>query len=41
MKIEEIIKTILPYFIVMLIGLLLVTYIPAISLFLPKVFGLI
>ncbi|WP_432204742.1 TRAP transporter large permease [Cetobacterium somerae] len=41
LKIEEIIKTILPYFIVMLIGLLLVTYIPAISLFLPKVFGLI
>lgn len=41
LKIEEIIKAILPYFIVMLIGLLLVTYIPAISLFLPKVFGLI
>lgn len=41
LKIEDIIKTILPYFIVMLIGLLLVTYIPAISLFLPKVFGLI
>ncbi len=41
LKIEDIIKTILPYFIVMLIGLLLVTYIPAISLFLPEVFGLI
>lgn len=41
LKIEEIIKTILPYFVVMIIGLLLVTYIPAISLFLPKVFGLI
>lgn len=41
LKIEDIIKTILPYFIVMLIGLLLVTYVPAISLFLPKVFGLI
>ncbi|WP_047382888.1 TRAP transporter large permease [Cetobacterium sp. ZWU0022] len=41
LKIEQIIKTILPYFIVMLIGLLLVTYVPAISLFLPKIFGLI
>ena len=41
LKIEEIIKTILPYFLAMLIGLLLVTYIPAISLFLPKLFGLI
>lgn len=41
LKIEQIIKTILPYFAVMLIGLLLVTYIPAISLVLPKLFGLI
>lgn len=41
LKIEQIIKTILPYFVVMLIGLLLVTYIPAISLVLPKLFGLI
>ena len=41
LKIEDIIKTILPYFAVMLIGLLLVTYIPAISLVLPKLFGLI
>ena len=41
LKIEEVIKTILPYFIVMLIGLLLVTYIPAISLFLPRALGLI
>ena len=41
LKIEDIIKTILPYFVVMLVGLLLVTYIPAISLVLPKLFGLI
>ena len=39
--IESVIKTLLPYFAVILIALLLVTYIPAISMFLPKILGLV
>ncbi len=40
-KIEKVIKPLLPMFAAMVVVLLLVTYIPEISLWLPKVFGLI
>jgi TRAP-type C4-dicarboxylate transport system permease large subunit len=39
-RIEKVIKPLIPMFIVMIISLLLVTYIPQISLWLPRVFGL-
>jgi len=37
--IADITKTLLPFFLAMIIVLMLITYIPAISLFLPKLFG--
>lgn len=37
--IEQVVKAMLPFYAVLFIVLLLVTYIPAISLFLPKLFG--
>lgn len=40
-KIEQVIKELLPYFAVILLALLLVTYIPAISMALPTAAGLI
>ncbi|SCX99788.1 TRAP transporter large permease [Alkaliphilus peptidifermentans] len=40
-SIEEVIKPLLPFFAALIVVLLLVTYIPAISLLLPKLFGLI
>lgn len=40
-KIESVIKPLIPMFIALLITLMMVTYIPAISLFLPKLFGII
>ena len=39
--IESVIKTLLPYFGAILIALLLITYIPQLSLFLPRILGLI
>ena len=39
-SIQKVIKPLLPLFIAMLVALLLVTYIPAISLWLPSLFGL-
>ncbi len=39
--IESILKYLLPYFAVIIIGLLLVTYVPMISLFIPSALGLI
>jgi tripartite ATP-independent transporter DctM subunit len=39
-KIEQVVKAMLPFYAVLFIVLLLVTYIPAISLFLPTLFGL-
>ncbi|MDU6410645.1 MAG: TRAP transporter large permease [Yersiniaceae bacterium] len=38
-KIEEVVKAMLPFYAVLFIVLLLVTYVPAISLFLPNWFG--
>ena len=38
-KIEKVIKPLLPMFIAMIVALLLVTFIPAISLWLPRTFG--
>lgn len=38
-KIEQVVKAMLPFYVVLFLVLLLVTYIPAISLFLPKFFG--
>ncbi|MGY5955367.1 TRAP transporter large permease protein [Kosakonia sp. BK9b] len=38
-KIEQVVKAMLPFYVTLFVVLLLVTYIPAISLFLPKLFG--
>ncbi|MBJ8367937.1 MULTISPECIES: TRAP transporter large permease [Citrobacter] len=38
-KIEQVVKAMLPFYVVLFLVLMLVTYIPAISLFLPKLFG--
>lgn len=38
-KIEQVVKAMLPFYLVLFMVLMLVTYIPAISLFLPKLFG--
>jgi len=38
-KIELVVKAMIPFYIALLSVLMLVTYIPAISLFLPKLFG--
>lgn len=38
-KIEQVVKAMLPFYAVLFTVLMLVTYIPAISLFLPKLFG--
>ena len=40
LKIEQVIKPMIPFYIAMVVGLLLVTFIPELSLWLPKVFGL-
>ena len=40
-KIEQVVKAMLPFYAVLLLVLMLVTYIPAISLFLPKFFGVL
>ncbi len=39
LKIQDVIKPIIPFFIAMIIILLLVTYMPALSLLIPKLFG--
>jgi tripartite ATP-independent transporter DctM subunit len=38
-KIEQVVKPLLPFFVVMIITLLLITYVPEISLWLPRLFG--
>ncbi|OMQ23782.1 MULTISPECIES: TRAP transporter large permease [Serratia] len=38
-KIEQVVKAMIPFYIALLSVLMLVTYVPAISLFLPKLFG--
>ncbi|MGP3592689.1 TRAP transporter large permease [Vagococcus sp. WN89Y] len=38
-KIEQVVKAMLPFYLVLFMVLMLVTYIPAISLYLPKLFG--
>jgi len=38
-KIEQVVKAMLPFYATLFVVLMLVTYIPAISLFLPKLFG--
>ncbi|MDW3778292.1 TRAP transporter large permease [Kluyvera cryocrescens] len=40
-KIEQVVKAMLPFYAILLLVLMLVTYIPAISLFLPKFFGVL
>ena len=40
-SIESVMKELLPYFLVILVGLLLVTYIPAVSMTLPTLGGLV
>ncbi|MFE4112974.1 MULTISPECIES: TRAP transporter large permease [Kosakonia] len=40
-KIEQVVKAMLPFYLVLFFVLMLVTYIPAISLFLPKLFGVL
>ena len=39
-KIEQIIKMLMPFFIVILVSLLLITYVPSLSMFIPKALGL-
>jgi TRAP-type C4-dicarboxylate transport system permease large subunit len=39
-KIEQIIHMLLPFFIVILISLLLITYVPALSMWIPNALGL-
>ena len=39
-KIEQIIKMLLPFFVVILVALLLITYVPALSMCIPKALGL-
>lgn len=39
-KIEQIIKMLLPFFVVILVTLLLITYVPSLSMFIPKALGL-
>ncbi|MCK1995810.1 TRAP transporter large permease [Psychrobacillus psychrodurans] len=41
LKIESIIKPLIPFFVVTVVILLIVTYIPSISLFIPELFGLV
>jgi TRAP-type C4-dicarboxylate transport system permease large subunit len=38
-RIEKVVKPLLPFFAAMIISLLLVTYLPILSLWLPKMFG--
>ncbi|SUX70324.1 2,3-diketo-L-gulonate TRAP transporter large permease [Citrobacter braakii] len=38
-KIEQVVKAMLPFYFVLFLVLMIVTYIPAISLFLPRLFG--
>ncbi len=40
-KIEQVVKAMLPFYAILFFVLMLVTYIPAISLFLPKLFGVL
>ncbi|QJT82722.1 TRAP transporter large permease [Kosakonia sp. MUSA4] len=40
-KIEQVVKAMLPFYAILFLVLMLVTYIPAISLFLPKLFGVL
>ncbi|WP_342323540.1 TRAP transporter large permease [Kosakonia sp. BYX6] len=40
-KIEQVVKAMLPFYAILFVVLMLVTYIPAISLFLPKLFGVL
>ncbi|MCY4298337.1 MAG: TRAP transporter large permease [Flavobacteriaceae bacterium] len=39
-SIEKIVKPLLPFYVVMIISLILITYIPSLSLWLPQLFGL-
>ena len=39
-NIKQIIKMLMPFFIVILVSLLLITYVPALSMFIPKALGL-
>ena len=41
LKIEDVIKNLLPYFAAILVALLLVTFVPALSLWLPTALGLV
>ncbi len=38
-RIDQVVRPMLPFFVAMLVALLIVTYVPALSLWLPKVFG--
>ena len=40
-KIEQIIKMLLPFFAVIFVALLLITYVPALSMFIPEALGLV
>lgn len=40
-RLEKVVKALIPFFLVLIVTLLMITYIPEISLFLPRLFGLI
>ncbi len=40
LKIQDVIKPMIPYFIAMIVVLMIISYVPSLTLFLPKLFGL-
>lgn len=41
LRVEKVVPRLIPYFVAMVVGLLLITYVPAFSLWLPSMFGMI
>ena len=41
LRVEKVVPRLIPYFVAMIVGLLLITYVPAFSLWLPSMFGMI
>ena len=41
LRVEKVVPRLIPYFAAMVVGLLLITYVPAFSLWLPSMFGMI
>lgn len=41
LRVEKVVPRLIPYFVAMVVGLLLITYVPAFSLWLPSMFGML